>query len=916
MRLNIKTLIALLLTCFFSVNAQSFNVHKLDIETGLSNNYIRTIFSDSQGLMWFGTDTGLDSYDGLQLINYAKRFKTPLKGAVQSIVELQEGVLLIGTSWGAFRYIVSKNEVTPIDFGSPSIDVRFVLTPSKGAIYLATDKGLFRLEWKTLKTTMIPLLGNSNVSLNCLLEDQVEHIWAAGDNGLYRIKPKGRVTLQQYPKNIKVIKSIEKTIYLGTLHGLFAYNRENESITSIKGLEDVSILSLTIDPFENLIVGTDNAGIHILNTKTRTLSRYNQSVLFTSNTICALYSDNSRILWIGTFNAGVYYQNLSENQKFKTIEFENSKNANIRSMYISPEGEKYIGTRDGALMCLDSTNKLKAKTVGKLFRSNILTTIYPYPGKPDLLLIGTFGGGISVFNKKTWTCSSFSAEDVFQSGTAYKICMDSQQHLWIATLNGVYRYNLENQTYTNFDLSSFTGSNEAFTLHSDDKDRVWIGTKTGVCYYSLSKKTFVQPASCKAYRYQCTAAMIDSKGNSWFCFNKGGVLKLDKDLNEKRWLTKEIALPENAPSSLLEDRSGSIWIGSSKGLFRVDVNNEVYGYGREDGMTGIGFCPELATLDQNGNLWWSNENGLVTFLNNTSNLTNQIPLLKFTDLYINGKRFDVDTLRLVTKNSKSLYTVLIKGKSNNNLEFRVVALNYQNALNNRYSFFLEGHDDQWSKPSSNPLVAYAELKPGSYKLIVKVSNNDDLWANEPFEIQLVLTPFFYETVWFSLLLWLIVGVVILYFTRKYIQRVRSKIVDQLGDFKRKTTSVPLKIDEQKKLEIKDKLLAFMLDEKPFLNSELRLSDVANSLGYSIHEISQVLNVELNHNFSDFINSYRVDEVKKKIQKGEIQKYTMTAIAMQCGFNAKSSFQRAFKKATNMTPSEFLKDQGKNSTPET
>ncbi len=916
MRLIFKTLIASLLTCFFNVNAQSFNVHNLDIETGLSNNYIRTIFKDSQGLMWYGTDTGLDSYDGLQLVNYAKRFKTPLKGAVQSITELQEGVLLIGTSWGAFRYTVSKNEVTPIDFGSPSIDVRFVLTPSKGAIYLASDKGLHSLERKTLKTTLIPLSGYSNVSLNCLLEDQVEHLWAAGDDGLYKIKPKMEVALRQSPKNIRVIKSIEKTIYLGTLHGLYAYNRENERIAPVKGLEDVSILSLTIDPSDNLIVGTDNAGIHILNTKTRSLSTYNQSELFTSNTISALYSDFSRILWIGTFNGGVYYQNLSENQKFKTIEFESSANANIRSLYISPEGEKYIGTRNGTLMCLDSTNKLKAKTAGNLFRSNILTTIYPYPGKPDLLLIGTFGGGISVFNKKTWTCSSFSAESVFQAGTAYKICTDTQQQLWIATLNGVYRYNPKSQLFTYFDLTQVTGSNEVFTLHSDDKDRIWIGTKTGVCYYSLSRKVFIQPASCKAYRYQCTAAFVDSKGNSWFCFNKGGVLKLDKNLIEKRWLTKEIALPENAPSSLLEDRSGTIWIGSSKGLFRVNVNNEVHGYGREDGLTGISFCPELAALDQNGRLWWSNEKGLVTFLNNTSNLTNQTPLLKFTDLYINGKRFDADTLRLVTKNSKSLYTVLIKGKTNNNLEFRVVALNYQNALNNRYSFFLVGHDDQWSKPGSDPLVAYAELKPGSYKLMVKASNNDGLWTNEPFEIRLLLTPYFYETVWFALLLWLIAGVVILYFTRKYIQRVRSKIVDQLGDFKRKTTSVPLKIDEQKKMEIKEKLFAFMLDEKPYLNCDLRISDVANSLGFSIHEISQVLNVEMNHNFSDFINSYRVEEVKRRIQKGETQKYTLTAIAMQCGFNSKSSFQRAFKKATNLTPSEFLKDQGKNSTPET
>lgn len=84
-------MIALLLICLLNANAQSFNVHNLDIEDGLSNNYIRTIFKDSQGLIWFGTDTGLDSYDGLQIINYARRFRIP---AV--VVTVKVGALVPG----------------------------------------------------------------------------------------------------------------------------------------------------------------------------------------------------------------------------------------------------------------------------------------------------------------------------------------------------------------------------------------------------------------------------------------------------------------------------------------------------------------------------------------------------------------------------------------------------------------------------------------------------------------------------------------------------------------------------------------------------------------------------------------------------------------------------------------------------
>ena len=85
-----------------------------------------------------------------------------------------------------------------------------------------------------------------------------------------------------------------------------------------------------------------------------------------------------------------------------------------------------------------------------------------------------------------------------------------------------------------------------------------------------------------------------------------------------------------------------------------------------------------------------------------------------------------------------------------------------------------------------------------------------------------------------------------------------------------------------------------------------MADVAIAIGYSVHEISHVLNTELNHNFSDFVNSYRVEELKIRMKTDDIRKFTLTAIAMQCGFSAKSSFLRAFKKATNMTPSEYFK----------
>lgn len=918
MKLKISLLLFASLFCAGISFPQSNTPHNLNIESGMSNNYIKTIFKDSQGLMWFGTETGLDSYDGQQIINYAKRFKTPLKGAVQAIVECKPGVLLVGTSWGAFRYTLSKNEIAPINFGIPAIDVRTIFTSSKGILYVATDRGLFTLNKITLQAKPFPLKGKSSVSLTDILEDHRGNIWIAGNVGLFEILPNQRVVLhnQIYPngQNIKVLKLIGNALFLGTLRGLFAFDITSNKLTQLPKTEDISILSMTTDGAGKLYIGTDNFGIWEVNTlqqdaKIANFGKASQEKL-SSNTIDALYFDNAQTLWIGSFDGGIDFWNLQKSKKFETIVIEGK--SSLRSMYFAKDGRKFVGTRDGSLLCLDSNNRVKAKVTsmhGKNFRSNILTTIYPFSGQPDLLLIGTFGGGITVLNTKTLTCTDFSKNKVFQTETIYKFCTDRKHQLWIATLDGLYRYQSINQSIQKFEVSKLTGSNEIFTLFSDATDKIWIGTKTGVCYYSISREKLVQPESCKPYRFQCTSTFVDSKGNSWFCFNKGGVLELDANLNQKIWLTKEIGLPENAPSSLIEDREGNVWVGTSKGLYKVSRNHGIHAYGKEDGLTGVAFCPESATKDANGGLWWSNERGMVNFVNDKSAVNTQVPPIKFTDIIINGKRFDADTLSETTSSKPSKYALLIKGKTNNNLEFRVAALNYKNSQRNQYTFLLQGIDKTWSKPSTSQTATYNELAAGTYTLKVKASNNDDVWTPTATEIKVTISPWFYETTWFVVLIWALIGSAIIYFTRSYIIHMKVRIMAQLEEIKkRQTNSSPtLKIAEKKGNEILVNLQNYMQNEKPFLSPELRQADVANSIGCTVHELSQVINTQLNQNFSDFVNSHRVEEVKQRINNGDNLKYTLTAIALQCGFSSKSSFLRAFKKATGLNPSDYMKE---------
>jgi AraC-like DNA-binding protein len=103
-----------------------------------------------------------------------------------------------------------------------------------------------------------------------------------------------------------------------------------------------------------------------------------------------------------------------------------------------------------------------------------------------------------------------------------------------------------------------------------------------------------------------------------------------------------------------------------------------------------------------------------------------------------------------------------------------------------------------------------------------------------------------------------------------------------------------------------RLLDLMNTEKPYLDGELTLQKLAKAVAVSPHHLSQTINEQLNQNFIDFINAYRIEEAKRMLTDPAKKHYSILAVSEEVGFNSKSAFNTAFKKHVNMTPSEFRK----------
>lgn len=113
-----------------------------------------------------------------------------------------------------------------------------------------------------------------------------------------------------------------------------------------------------------------------------------------------------------------------------------------------------------------------------------------------------------------------------------------------------------------------------------------------------------------------------------------------------------------------------------------------------------------------------------------------------------------------------------------------------------------------------------------------------------------------------------------------------------------------KLEDEELQKCCDKVGRYMITEKPYLDSDLTLPKLASDLDVSTHHLSQIINEVHGKNFFNFINQYRVEEVKRKIQDEKFQNYSLLGIALESGFNSKSAFNRVFKDVTGTTPSSF------------
>ncbi|MBN2247042.1 MAG: response regulator, partial [Candidatus Aminicenantes bacterium] len=605
---------------------------RLSIEQGLSQSDVPCIFQDSRGFMWFGTEDGLNLYDGFSF----KIFKTQKirhKGLsyenIKAIYEDKDGMIWIGTYGGGLnRYDPKKEEFTHYmhDPDNPrSISnnrVTSILEDRSGSLWIGTEGGLNLFDRTTENFTCYqhkphdPGTISHNI-ITSLYEDSLGNLYIGTDGGGLNILN---------PENHQFIPFLNNPYEDTTLSG----NK---------------VFCIYEDSLQRLWIGTDGNGFNLYDRENLIFNRYkhnpDEENSLSDNHVHALYeaSKEPGILWIGTYGGGL---NRFDPQKNEFIHYRNSpskpnslSNDRVMAIYEDNSGVIWIGT-DLGINFFDQEGKQFNLIQSDPNDPDTLSTNFVRPIYEDtdgILWFGAYGGGLDKFDRSTGKFNHYKADpddpDTLSNDLIRAIQEDSAGFLWIGTEDGLNRFDKKTGRFIRYygdpEDPNYLSSSIIYSLYESrlEPGILWIGTSNGgLNRYDRINQSFTRYQNDPNNLYSLGHNFIyvifeDSLGQLWIGTYGGGLDKLDRETQRFTHYKTDSDDPKSISNDwifcILEDSRGTLWIGTAGGgLNKFDRETETFtSYKEEAGLPNTKIYGILE--DSEGNLWMSHNKGISRF---------------------------------------------------------------------------------------------------------------------------------------------------------------------------------------------------------------------------------------------------------------------------------------------------------------
>jgi serine phosphatase RsbU (regulator of sigma subunit)/ligand-binding sensor domain-containing protein len=760
--MTIKRLLLISYLSLFIINIQAQNhiiFHHLTVDKGLSQSSVTCILQDSKAFMWFGTQDGLNRYDGYKI----KVFKNNptdstslINNFIFSIYEDAAGFMYVETQGGGFQKYnahlesfsrLKKNSVNLS--GAKYNTVNAFFEDSDGVRWtggMSAGTGLKRTDKKTGKEIIFRHEASNPLSLSddkvySVYRDRSENLWVGTFGGLDKLD--------------------EKT-------GTFIHYKNKPGDPN--SLSDNWIWPIYEDTQGYLWFGTVRGGLDRFDPRTGAFVTFkndpSDASSLNDNFIFSIYEDHSGVIWIGTNAGGVNYF-LPSAQVFNLFRSKPDdknwfKDNTIQSMYADRNGNYWIGTQHGGLYKFDYkknlfTNYSHNPSSSNSISSNTIQSIFE--DRSGIIWIGNFSSGLDEFNPKTNTfkhhTSNPSDSNSLSDNRIYSIVQGVRGNIWIGTYGGgLNRLDPHTGKITRFQYDknnpNSISSNAVWSVAVDHSGKLWLGTFGGgmnVFDPRIFKATRIlsnpkDPSSLADNNI--VRVFIDKNDNVWAGTTKG-LSEYNRQQNKFKNYREQDGLPNESVFGILEDNRGDLWISTNKGLSRFNrLKNTFKNYYSQDGLQGNEFNQNAFAKDNlTGQLMFGGPDGFNVF--NPENVKDNsfLPPVVFTD-YLRYNTDDVGGKPIFEKGISTRDSLFLTYKDNIiNLQFS--ALSYYNTFQNRYQYKLEGFNKNWIQLENNNSVTFTNLSPGNYELRVIASNNDGLWNYKGASLFIKVTPPWWKT---------------------------------------------------------------------------------------------------------------------------------------------------------------------------
>lgn len=800
---------------------------QISIDKGLSQSIVASITQDAKGIIWIGTEDGLNKYDGYEFTILRHDPENPLTSLsynhILTILSDREGRVWVGTFNNGLciydpitgNFTSYKNDIN--DPSSVSHDkINVIFEDRDGEIWIGTDVGLNRFDRTNgaFVRYLHDMRDNASLSHNYILEiseDGEGYLWIGTNGGglnrfdkktgrfeRYRNEPDNPLSLSHNSVRA-VIEDREGLLWVGTVGGgLNSLDRDRTAFTRYvndpddpNSLSHDQIFSLYEDTSGMLWIGTNGGGLCLYERETGRFIRYrndpNDPNSISYDEIYDIFEDRSGVIWLGTYGGGI---NKAAIRKFKHYAYDPNDHNSLShpivwSIVEDSNGVLWIGTHGGGLNGLDRrTGKYihyrHDPDDPKSLSHDIVRIVYI--DRSGIFWLGTNGGGVCRFDEKTG-CFARYRHDLDDPGSLShdqirSIYEDKNGVLWIGTYGGgLNNFDRAGGGFTRYrfdpgDPSSLSNDYIRFMYEDSDGD-FWIGTQGGgLEKFDRNAGIFTHfradPSDTNSLSSDYVFSVLeDATGVLWIGTMGGGLNKFDKRTGVFKSYTESDGLSNNSVYGAIQDERGALWISTNYGLSRFDPILEMFkNYTEEDGLQSNEFNGNSYFKSESGELFFGGINGFNAFYPDEIRDNHYIPPVIITKLLKLNKEFKPG--RPISEISELTFS-----HRDYVFSFEFSALDYTAPRKNKYAYKMEGLDDDWIYTTSNKRFAtFTTLAPGQYRFMVKGSNNDGVWNNEGTSIAITITPPLWKTIWFRLASAIVIVAVFVLWYRRRLRTVR------------------------------------------------------------------------------------------------------------------------------------------------